>query len=355
MVDASKKGWSPEYASTVTVVLGANGTSVPMVHFWFRQWRNMRSAKLERDGRQCMLSGDFHVRVWESPSAIHMATEYADSAASCTVMLPVLFRPCPKRSASPTRCLLALALVVGVQACKRAPEGVTISGDVADLDSIGLRGDALIAQAGGMPGTFDSLRVTADPTHAQPNGVSSNAASGAPLPPPLPGVNPMTARALARGDSMARASALRMISGANNGRSRGDTLRGVVTLVGAEPTKQVMLKVVGNANPIALSGMATAGLSRLVGVELMVRGVIITPRDVVVSDYLVRAVNGVPAYDGRLESGDSGVFLLLTDGSGRKPVAALPAPLQGMNGTRVWIAMKPGTRTVTASGVIGRR
>jgi hypothetical protein len=116
-----------------------------------------------------------------------------------------------------------------------------------------------------------------------------------------------------------------------------------------------VLKTTDGSRVIAMSGMVTTGMQRLAGLEIRIRGVLITPRDVVVSDYLVRAADGVPAYDGKLSSGSDGSYLQLTDGTGRRRLAAVPGPLQGLEGTRVWIALKPGARVASAYGVIGRR
>ncbi len=280
------------------------------------------------------------------------AIETSFRAASCTVMRRFPIQP---RSLTPLRVALAAMVLLGVLACDRSPGGVTISGDVAGLDTIGLRGAALIAEAGRMPTKIDSLRAIAEGKVPPSRGPDFRETSVDPTTPRLPGDNPMTTRARARGDSMARAAAMRLASGSKGGRTRGDTVRGVVALVGVEPAKRVVLKAVNGGRTIALSGMATTGLSRLVGVELMVRGVMITSRDVVVSDYVVRAVDGVPAWDGKLASGANGAFLVLTDGSGRKAIAVVPSPLRGLAGERVWIAMNPGTRTARAYGVIGRR
>ncbi|MBL0173012.1 MAG: hypothetical protein IPP90_20375 [Gemmatimonadaceae bacterium] len=265
------------------------------------------------------------------------------------------------RAAGSVGGLLALLLLPGAQACEKKSDGVTISGDVAGLDSIGLRGDSLIARADRMPSTIDSLRAIAEGKVPRPRVVAGtkgdSAAPKAPVTNPIVGGTgaSITLRAQARGDSMARAAALRLVYGNSSGRSRGDTVRGVVTLIGAEPAKQVVLRTVDGSRTIAMSGMVTTGLSRLAGVELMVRGVMITPLDIVVSEFVVRAANGVPAFDGKLASDGNGSFLQLTDGSGRKRIGALPSPLQGLDGTRVWIALKPGARSATAYGVIGRR
>lgn len=158
----------------------------------------------------------------------------------------------------------------------------------------------------------------------------------------------MSRRAQARGDSMARAIAAQLAAtDASSDRARGDSVRGVLVWQGAEPARNVALKQ--GAQTVTLSGMATGGLGKLVGTEVTVRGVKVTPRDVVVSDFVVRAHEGVPALDGIIESDGS---LRLTDGSGVRRVV-LPEPVREMTGARVWIAQRNG-RT-TGYGLIVRR
>lgn len=158
----------------------------------------------------------------------------------------------------------------------------------------------------------------------------------------------MSRRAQARGDSMARAIAAQLAAtDASSDRARGDSVRGVLVWQGAEPARNVALKQ--GAQTVTLSGMATGGLGKLVGTEVTVRGVKVTPRDVVVSDFVVRAHEGVPALDGIVESDGS---LRLTDGSGVRRVV-LPEPVREMTGARVWIAQRNG-RT-TGYGLIVRR
>lgn len=223
-------------------------------------------------------------------------------------------------------------------------DGVTIKGDVAGLDTLATRADSLIANAGKPPVVFDSLPRLADSS-------ASGTGDGTLVVPGRDGNlgtdagNEMSRRAQARGDSMARAIAAQL-AGGNTGRARGDSVRGVLTMIGTEPARQVVLKA--GEQTIALSGMATTGLSRLAGAEIVVHGVQITPRDVVVNDYVVRAAHGAPAFDGLLEEGGT---LRLTDGSGTKRVP-LPAELRGVTGTRVWVAVKNGA--AVAGGVIPR-
>ena len=89
---------------------------------------------------------------------------------------------------------------------------------------------------------------------------------------------------------------------------------------------------------LSLSGMATMGLGRLAGSEVVVRGVRVSPRDLVMTDYLVRAADGVPAFDGVIQPDGT---LRLTDGSGTKRVP-LPVSMQELVGARVWVASKNG-------------
>jgi hypothetical protein len=242
--------------------------------------------------------------------------------------------------------LVLAGTVVGPVACGPSEgDGVTIKGDVAGLDTISARADSLIANAGKGPVQFDSI-----PRLPEPNETSSG--DGTLSVPGRDGMvgtdagNEMSRRAQARGDSMARAIAAQL-AGANATRSRGDSVRGVLTFTGSEPARQVVLRQ-GDAT-ITLSGMATTGLAKLVGTEVVVHGVQVTPRDVVVNDFVVRASNGVPAYDGTLEEGGA---LRLTDGSGVRRVP-LPTEVRGYVGARVWVAVKNGN--AVAGGVIAGR
>ena len=249
------------------------------------------------------------------------------------------------------RARLLLLLLCAVSACNR-DKSVTVSGDVPGLDTLGYRGDSLLAQAERGPAPLIDPRTGA--TGVRATGVrvdtsANGAARAGEL--AITAGQAMSLRAQARGDSMARASAQRLNGGGDlSGRTRGDSVRGVVTLIGAKPARQVVLRVDGN--DVSVSGMATSVLGRLAGTEVVVRGVKITPRDIVVSDYFVRASDGVPVWDGTLDEGGG---LRLTDGSGYKLLPSVPAPLSGMVGARVWVAFKPGSATADSYGVIGRR
>lgn len=264
-------------------------------------------------------------------------------------------RPCSPKSVG--RTTWKLLLLCTVAACSRE-KSVTISGDIPGLDTLGYRGDSLLAQAERGPvDLMDSRTTMTSATEVAASGMNEGtlanvkSATRARSTLGMTAGQSMSLRAQARGDSMARAIAQRLAGGSDlAGRTRGDSVRGVVTMLGEEPARQVVLRVDGNN--ISLSGMATTGLGRLAGTEVMVRGVKITPRDIVVSDYLVRASDGVPAWDGTLDE-DGG--LRLTDGSGRKQLPSVPSALRGMVGTRVWVAFRGGRSTADSYGIIGRR
>jgi hypothetical protein len=243
-------------------------------------------------------------------------------------------------------------------ACGGGGDEVRISGDVAGLDTLALRGDSLIAEAERFPSMLDSLRLASqdelkrqlgeslsviDPGKrpAQRGSSAGTLGNAAATERALASIGnaggAMSRRAQARGDSMARAFAARL-TGAGTGadRARADTLRGQLIWQGVEPARTVVLRVPdGN---VSLSGMATTGMSKLVGSEVVVRGVRVSPRDVVVSDFFVRAADGVPAFDGTIQPDGA---LRLTDGSGVKRVP-LPASMEGLVGARVWVALKDG-------------
>lgn len=284
-------------------------------------------------------------RTLHAPSAVTLSTP--------RVTLRLIFKLC------------ALASCVAVSSCAESDDHtVTISGDVPGLDTIAMRGDSLFAQLDRAPARYDSVRAMLETKLNTDSALAARAALTRPaktavLPSSTsPRIAPsLPQRGQLMGDSIARAEAARMAGLSRDGsRARGDTVRGVVALLGAEPARQVVLRT-GNGNTIiALSGMATMGMTRLANAEIVVRGVRISPRDIVVSDFFVRASGGVPAFDGKLAGSDSsGYWLQLSDGSGRKRLSSIPSALRGLEGARMWIAIKPGTGAVQSYGLIGSR
>lgn len=258
----------------------------------------------------------------------------------------------PVRRVAHNVCAVAAFLVVA--GCRRGDEGVTISGDVEGLDTIALRGAALLARADSQPGLIDSLKAIVDGRLVRPRGATAD--SNANDAPAVTGKldNPMAERARLLADSMVRASARQAAADNNSDASARDTVRGIVTLVGSDPSRQVMLRAIPSGVNFAMSGMATMGLSRLEGLELVIRGVLVSPRDLVVGSYVVRASNGVPAYDGTLMSTNGAWYLQLSDGTGRKRIAVLPSALRDHENERVWIAISTSTGTVQSFGAMKR-
>lgn len=265
------------------------------------------------------------------------------------------------RAALAGRPFAALPLAALLLVACGGSDGVTIKGDVAGLDTLALRGDSLIAEANRTPMVIDSLRAASqeeikrqlaeslavlDPASRRATAGSGDGtlrAAGSAAAAAVTNANPgtsaggiMSRRAQARGDSMAKAFAARLTGSGTAVRARGDSVRGVLVWQGTEPTRIVVLRSAGGT--LTLSGMATTGLGRLVGSEVVVRGVRVSPRDLVVAEYFVRAADGVPAYDGViLENGS----LRMSDGSGVKRVP-IPIGMQGMIGARVWVAPQDG-------------
>jgi len=101
--------------------------------------------------------------------------------------------------------------------------------------------------------------------------------------------------------------------------------------------------------------MVTALLTRVTGADVMIRGVRVTTRDMVVSDFVVRSVDGVPALDGRLEGGAGAWSLVQTEGGTRVPLSTIPVGLRGREGSRVWITHAPGRSVAESYGIIQAR
>lgn len=252
----------------------------------------------------------------------------------------------------------AVAFVVGaLTACSGDNGTIRIQGDVAGLDTIALRGDSILNAPSREQLILDSLRTAAD---ARMRAAMDSGSIAGTIDPAFPSAaragKSITARARARGDSMARADARLAIASTDPAkRVKADTVRGIVTVVGTSTVPQVVLTTDNGNKQVALSGMATTGLSKLAGTEVVVRGFLVSPRDVVVSDFIVRAVNNIPAYDGVLDEASGGGWALtLTDGSGKKRLPVVPPTLRSYPGLRVWVSFRPGSDTPDSYGLVRR-
>ena len=250
----------------------------------------------------------------------------------------------------------AAVAICALVACSRDDGNIRIEGDVAGLDTIALRGDLMLNAPSRAQLILDSLRTVAE---ARMRAALDSGTVAGTIDPSFPSSNQagksITARARARGDSLARAAAL--VSRAPSEpskRVKADTIRGIVTVLGTATVQQVALLADNGNKQISLSGMATTGLAKLVGAEVVVRGFLVSPRDVVVSDFIVRAVNKIPAYDGVLDEADGAWALVLTDGSGRKRLPVVPPTLRAYPGLRVWVSIRPGNETPDSYGLVRR-
>lgn len=168
---------------------------------------------------------------------------------------------------------------------------------------------------------------------------------------------PMTgkiSRAEALGDSIAQARANELVAQTRTP-VKVDTLRGEIRLDGSPPAARPVLMIDRGRTKVALTGMGTDGLNQLVGSEVVVRGMLASPHDIVVSGFSVRIVNGIPAIDGRLYQPPTGGWAVeLSDRSGTRKFATIPQALQAFEGGRVWIADEQG-KGAQLYGVISRR
>lgn len=170
---------------------------------------------------------------------------------------------------------------------------------------------------------------------------------------PLVVPNSMTERGIARGDSIARADARRMMEKSAPG-SNADSVWGRIEVQGKPPMTRAVLRTSARTL-ISLSGIATDGLTELGGADVVVRGLKVSPRDVVVKEFIVRSVAGTSAVDGRLMQAGKEFAIMQTDGRGLRQLTAVPQVLQAAVGARIWVTFAPGTTTPRNYGVITRR
>lgn len=220
-----------------------------------------------------------------------------------------------------------------------------------------------LAPPSATPTAGASSPAALSPSASTPTPPTPRMASAATVAPPISvpvnpgvttGVQRQLERARAMGDSIANAQVNRMV-GQNRAAAPADSARGVVALSGSAPGTRAVLMVDGGRTTVALTGIGVEGLSALVGAEVVVRGMRVSPRDIVVSAYMVRAVKGFAVLDGVLRKNERGAFSLeLTDKSGTRPLSAVPPLLQPAVGSRIWIDVNNGARPQTYGVIAGR-
>lgn len=256
---------------------------------------------------------------------------------------------CGSARGAALRALGVIAVSTFMAACGN--DRVELPRDAAGLEAASLRGDSIARALAAEAAFADTLEMVAngqlDASHL------SRLASEIEVPIPMPMEVPaapssgtgegMTRRAQARGDSMARAAARDLVvrMDASGNRASRDTLRGIVVLEGEAPMFRLMLDTpMANTpmanTPVALTGMATGELLRLEGLDVLVRGVRTSPRDLVVASFVVRAKDGVSVLDGILNNANGRWTLSLTEG-GERSLLRVPVQLQPYAGTRVYL------------------
>lgn len=129
---------------------------------------------------------------------------------------------------------------------------------------------------------------------------------------------------------------------------QADTLRGTIEVVGSEPGTALAL-LDGHGGAVSLQGPRPL-LDRLAGLEVMVEGSRMGPRDFRVARVTVRASGGVAAVDG-VVAREGGRWVLVTADGRRLPAPHLPEQV-ARPGLRVWLA-GPLDQPPVSFGVIG--
>lgn len=265
---------------------------------------------------------------------------------------------CDRASKRLRQSLFALVAVGGMTACDRFKERVlgmekplTIAQQPRGFDSLSMRRDSIARRNQAAKDSLDVLNAVRLATDSLTRGKRPlNSIASTPVVVPM---QPMS-RAQILGDSIANAQAER-IAGQNRVGLPGDTVRGLVKMDGSGPGSRPILMANGGKTAITLSGMGTEGLSQVLGSDVVVRGMRISPRDIVVSGFSVRAVNGIPTIDGRLMKSASGWTIELSDKTGIRTLPAVPEALQAFEGARVWVAEEGKNTVPQLYGVIARR
>ena len=139
----------------------------------------------------------------------------------------------------------------------------------------------------------------------------------------------------------------------------GDTIRGVLSMVGSEPGA-VLVLAPRKGDAVVPRGAELAQLRALIGLEVTIAGRMTDdcvteggPRGARVfemTQFAVRAMNGAGAIDGMLVREGASWMLATSDGR-RQPIPILPGALAQQEGARVWFV---GTLdgNISAYGVI---
>lgn len=143
-------------------------------------------------------------------------------------------------------------------------------------------------------------------------------------------------------------------SGAPGQPAAGDTLRGVVAVVGSAIDEHVVVRPDGGGPAVTVLGAQAAALGRLSGADVWIAGVPRPMRGFTVTRFLVRSVDGAAAIDGTLARRGAGYVIITTAGGAERAIAKPPAALLTHLGARVWVTGSLATGAITF-GVISER
>lgn len=116
-----------------------------------------------------------------------------------------------------------------------------------------------------------------------------------------------------------------------------DTVRGTFVLEGSEP---FTIPVLHTANGRVVVEGATDAMLRLSHLDLWMRGTRTSASRFRVSDFRVRTVNGLKAWNGVLRAAPAGFRLELDDGTSHE-IRGAPSRFAQLTGTRLWITETP--------------
>lgn len=139
----------------------------------------------------------------------------------------------------------------------------------------------------------------------------------------------------------------------------GDTVRGIVSLVGSEPLA-VLVVAPKRGDLVVPRGDDVPQLRTLTGIEVTIAGALTDdcvseggPRGArvfAVTQFAVRAMNGVAAVDGTLQQ-EGELWVLATSDGRHVPIVGLPTALENQAGARVYL-VGPLDRPPQAYGII---
>jgi hypothetical protein len=113
-----------------------------------------------------------------------------------------------------------------------------------------------------------------------------------------------------------------------------ESLLGIVSITGTSFEQRIVLRSGNTSTYLATSPSDSASLSRVAGIEVVVRGRA-EKQAFRVASFMAKRVDGAPVVDGLLmRDGDR---LLLETANGRVPLGNPPAAFRAMVGARVWV------------------